>query len=466
MELDSHLQKILKHYLKKIRQPIFDYLNKGDARSFGAKKNIVASIGIKVLGAAVNLLLIPLTINYVHPAKYGIWLTLSSIILWFTLFDLGLGNGLRNKLAEAKAVGNQVRARIYISSTYGLIILIFSTVFILFFIFNFFVDWSQLLNAPQEIAGELGVLALTVFGLFCIQSMLKIISTVVTADQNPAIASFLEVLWQLMSLLIILVLLKTTKGSLLYLGLAMGFAPVFILFASSLFFYRTHYKDLAPSLQYVKFGLVKDILPLSSMFFIIQISYMITFQTSSIIIAHLCGSKSVAIYNIAFKYFNISYSLFGIIILPFWSAFTDAYTQKDYMWMKKALKKLEIIAFLFVIFVVFLLIFSHFAITLWIGKTFEIKLSVLLLMAIFFIAQIYHGLYTSLLNGMGKIKLQVYVISFLAILIIPLSFLLGRKFDLEGIITATIIANLIIALYAPRQVHLLINQKANGIWDK
>lgn len=466
MGLDSPAQVPLKSLLKKIRQLLFDFLNKGDARSFGAKKNIVASIGVKFLGAAVNLILIPLTINYVHPTNYGIWLTLSSIILWFTLFDLGLGNGLRNKLAEAKAMGNQVRARTYISTTYGLLALIFSTVFLLFFIFNFFIDWSQLLNAPPEMAGELEVLALMVFGLFCIQSILKIISTVLTADQNPAIASFLEVVWQLVSLLIIVVLFKTTKGSLLNLGLTMGLAPVFILFISSLFFYRNRYKDLAPSLRYVKFRLVKDILPLSSMFFIIQISYMITFQTSSIIIAHVCGSESVAIYNIAFKYFNISYSLFGIIILPFWSAFTDAYTKKDYMWMKKALKNLEIIAVLFVLFVVFLLIFSHFAITLWIGKTFEIKLSVLSLMAIFFITQIYHGLYTSLLNGMGKVKLQLYVISFLAILIIPLSFILGIKFDLEGIIAATIIANLFIALYAPRQVHLLINQKANGIWDR
>jgi hypothetical protein len=58
--------------------------------------------------------------------KYGSWLTLRSIILWFAFFDIGLGNGLRNKFTEAKAPGNLERTRIYISTAYGLLILIFS----------------------------------------------------------------------------------------------------------------------------------------------------------------------------------------------------------------------------------------------------------------------------------------------------------------------------------------------------
>jgi O-antigen/teichoic acid export membrane protein len=386
--------------------------------------------------------------------------------MWFGFFDIGFGNGLRNKFAEAKATGNLERARIYISTTYVVLILIFSAIWVLLFAVNFFIDWSHILNAPKEMARELSTLALVVFGIFCMQIVLKIINTVLTADQKPAKSALLDMLGQLMSLLIIVILIKTTQGSLLYLGLAMGIGPILVLITSSLFFYRKRYKPYAPSLSYVRFNYAKDMMPLGSKFFIIQISILVTFQTSNIIIAQVCGGESVAIYNIAFKYFSISYFLFGIVISPFWSAFTDAYTQNDYLWMKKVLKTLEVIAFFFVILIIILLIFSHFVYTLWIGRIFEIKPSISVLVAIYFIAQIYHGLYTPLLNGIGKIKLQFYVISFLAILIIPISLILGRKFGLEGIITATIIANLVIALYAPRQVHLLINKKAKGIWNK
>ena len=52
---------------------------------------------------AIGLVLVPLTINYLNPTKYGIWITLSSVIGWFSFFDIGLGNGLRNRFAEAIA---------------------------------------------------------------------------------------------------------------------------------------------------------------------------------------------------------------------------------------------------------------------------------------------------------------------------------------------------------------------------
>jgi hypothetical protein len=35
------------------------------------------------------------------PTRYEIWLTLSSIVGWFSFFDVGLGHGLRNKFAPS-----------------------------------------------------------------------------------------------------------------------------------------------------------------------------------------------------------------------------------------------------------------------------------------------------------------------------------------------------------------------------
>ena len=53
-----------------------------------------------------NLFLVPLTINYINPLQYGIWITISSIITWMSFFDIGLGNGLRNKLAQCLAIND------------------------------------------------------------------------------------------------------------------------------------------------------------------------------------------------------------------------------------------------------------------------------------------------------------------------------------------------------------------------
>ena len=79
-----------------------------------------------------NFLLVPITIGYLNTSNYGVWLTLSSFIGWFQFFDIGLGNGLRNKFAEARANGDYESAQGYISTAYfsvGLISLILIVLF-------------------------------------------------------------------------------------------------------------------------------------------------------------------------------------------------------------------------------------------------------------------------------------------------------------------------------------------------
>ena len=194
---------------------ISNFFTKGNQRTLEAKKNITASFAIKGLSICINLALVPLTIHYVNPTQYGIWLTLSSIIAWFSFFDIGFGNGLRNKLAETKATGNIEKSKIYVSTTYAILFLIFTGVWLLFFGLNVFLDWTKLLNAPPAMADELSKLALIVFSFFCLRIVMKTINTVLIADQKPAKAAFFDMLGQLIALLVIFTLTKTTSGSLL-----------------------------------------------------------------------------------------------------------------------------------------------------------------------------------------------------------------------------------------------------------
>ncbi|KAB6255587.1 hypothetical protein GA379_26940, partial [Bacteroides xylanisolvens] len=61
-----------------IKNRINDYLNRGDERNIIAKKNIIASFVIKMVGIVISLIMVPMTINYVSPTQYGLWLTISS----------------------------------------------------------------------------------------------------------------------------------------------------------------------------------------------------------------------------------------------------------------------------------------------------------------------------------------------------------------------------------------------------
>jgi len=450
----------------KLKIYISDFFTKGHQRTIEAKKNIAATFFIKGAGIIINLALVPLTINYVNPTQYGIWLTLSSIVAWFSFFDIGFGNGLRNRFAEAKATGNFEKARIYVSTTYAVLTLIFLGVWLLFFAANFFVDWSKILNAPSELATELSTLALIVFSFFCLQIVLRTINTILIADQKPAKAAFYDMLGQLIALITIFILTKTTQGSLIYLGLSLGTAPILILILSSFIFYAKQYKYFAPSFKYVKFSFAKDILKLGFNFFFIQIAVIIIYQTNNVIIAQTCSPEDVSVFNIAYRYLGVALTGFSIIIGPFWSAFTDAYAKNEYSWMQTAIKKLRGIFYFVVFGIILLVIFSKYVYHFWIGNIVEIPFSVTISVGIYVILMSLIALNTQILNGIGKIRVQLLTYSAATVFHIPLALFLGNKMGIIGVVLSASIFYIIISIFTIKQVNLIVHNKAKGIWNK
>jgi O-antigen/teichoic acid export membrane protein len=452
--------------IKIIFDKIETFFSTGHERSVKAKKNIIGLVISKGLSIFISLLLVRLTINYVNPTNYGIWITLSSIIAWMSFFDIGFGNGLRNKFAEARATGNEIKARNYISTTYAILSIIFSVVWIIFFFVHFFVDWSYVLNAPREMAGELSVLAIIVFSYFCLQIVLKTINTILIADQKPARASFLDMIAQILTLIIIYTLTRTTKGSLLNLGLTLGFAPILVMIISSFWFFHLSYKKYAPSIKYVRFSYAKDIMQLGYRFFIISIAAIVLYQTSNIIIAHLFGPELVTPYNIAYKYFGIITMMFGIIIAPFWSAFTEAWAKKDINWIKMIVKKLQYMWIVLTICTILMLSISDYVYKLWIGSKMVVPFSISIVLAIYVVINVWNTIFSYFINGIGKIQLQLYSAIWCALINIPLAIMLGRSFGISGVILSTVILSLINSFWITLQYNKVINNKATGIWIK
>lgn len=450
----------------KIREFITNFFTKGHQRTLEAKKNIAASIAIKGISIAINLALVPLTIHYVNPTQYGIWLTLSSIIAWFGFFDIGFGNGLRNRFSEAKATGNTEKARTYVSTTYAILTLIFSTVWLIFIAANYFINWSKILNTPNEMSAELTLLAILVFGFFCLRIILLTINTILIADQKPAIAGLADTLGQLLALLIIFLLVKTTKGSLIALALSLGFAPLLVLITLSFLFFNGKYKLISPSIKNVDFSYAKDIMNIGFKFFLIQIGVMVIFQTSNIIISQMLGPEQVTVYNIAYKYFFVLSMAFMIIVSPFWSAFTEAYTKQDFAWMKGVIKKLNLIWLLCIPIALIMLGLANIIFKLWIGNSVTIPIEVSIFLAIYVLLANRFNLFIFLINGIGKIQLQLYVYLSVCLIYIPIAVYFCKWFGLKGIVWANIIVAIVFSIISEIQINKLMNNKAKGIWNK
>jgi len=443
-----------------------NFFTQGNQRSINAKKNILIIAGLKGCSIVISFFLVPITIHYVNPTQYGIWITLSSIVGWFSFFDIGLGNGLRNKFAEALANGKHDLARIYVSTTYAILSIIIAVILFIFFIINPFLNWSSILNTNDDMAGELTMLSLIVFGFFCIQFVLRIITTLITANQQPAKASVFDFLGNLLSLSIIFILTKTTSGNLIYLGTVFSITPVIVLASSSLWFYTHKFKQYAPSAKFVKFRYARDLMSLGFKFFIIQMAAVIFYQTSNLIIAHLFGPEQVTPYNIAYKYFGVITMGFSIIMVPFWSAFTEAWFNRDIPWIKNTVNKLILVWSLICITAIVMLACSNFIYKKWVGDEIKVPLSVSIVLAAYVIVNGWCGIFSYFLNGVGKIKLQLYASTLGALINIPLAILLGKHLGIYGVILSTVFLGSVSAIWSPIQYLKIINNKATGIWNK
>jgi O-antigen/teichoic acid export membrane protein len=408
-----------------------------------------------------------MTIKYLNPVRYGIWITVSSVISWMTLFDVGLGNGLRNKFAQSLALGDEKLAKIYVSTSYVLLTLIVITIYIPFAFLNGLFDWTKLLNTSSGMKGELNKLVFIVFTFFCIQFILKLLTTILIAYQKPAFSDFINFLTNIISLIIIYLLTAFTSGSLLYLGAAFSGVPIVVLLIFSFWSYWGRLKMFRPNFRYVDFRYAKELYSLGIKFFIIQISAVVIYSTDSVIISNILGPAEVTPYNIAFKYFSIISVAFGIIMVPMWSGVTDAYTRGDIDWIKKSIRRNLFIWVAFAVITMIMIIISNPIYKIWIGNAISIPFKLTVLMGLYVISNTFMLPFVFFINGIGKIKLQFLISIATGILNIPISILFAGFLHIgsAGVILGTIVTLTPFLILMPLQYNKIINQKAYNIWN-
>lgn len=441
-------------------------LFQGDSRTIKAKKNILGSLGLKGISILISLQVVPMTIHYINPIKYGIWLTLSSIITWISYFDLGFAHGFRNRFAEAQASNNITLAKKYVSTTYAILFLLFTSIFIIAAIISHFVSWSKILNVDASLDQELHTVFLILLFFFCTNIVASIFTTLLTADQKPALASVIQTGGQFLAFIIIFILTRTTDGNLVYLAFSYtGIPCILLVITSIIYLYFGKYKQYKPEIKDVDLNLVKDILNLGGQFFIIMISMLLIFQLINIIISRVEGPEVVTQYNIAYKYFNVLSMLATIVLTPFWSAFTEAYTVKDFTWMKKTQQKLERLWLICIPTSVIMVLCAPYIYQWWIGNIY-VPNDISIIVCLYFLFQILGNIYMYLINGIGKVRIQLMIYVLFAIISIPVLNWSCKEWGVIGLLVTPTIVFLVQAIFCKIQLKKIISQRATGIWNK
>lgn len=443
-------------------------ISTGQQRSVLIKKNIIVSVLNKGISFIVSFLLVRYTINYVNPEQYGIWLTITSISYWISLFDFGLTNGLRNRLAESLSKQNYILSKKYISTTYVLLGIIFGLIAIIMIVANSFINWSTFLKLDGDIEPLLKNVFNIVIVCFCTSMVVRIIHTVFIADQRPSISAIVGTFESIIVLAIILILTKTTEGNLVNLAYANSGSKVImiIIITIMVFLLVPRYSRIKPGLKYVDLSLSKDILVLGGKFLLIQISMLVIYQAINFIIMRNLGAESVTLYNVLYKYYGAVNTIFIVFLTPFWSASTDAYVNGDITWIRNGIKKMRLLFILLIVVQIILAIISPWLLKLWLNVTIEVPWSTNIMMAIYLLIVSYTALYLYFINGIGKITMQMIVYISYACVSLPLMIIGSKIFGLNAIIFVITILNVILIIIGKIQIEKILSRSAKGLWNK
>ncbi len=387
--------------------------------------------------------------------------------MWVSYFDLGFVHGFRNRFAEAVAMNDDKLAKQYVSTTYAVLSILFFILMLVCLFVNSYLDWGAVLNLDRELNGELRDVFSILICVFCVSFVANIFTTMLTASQKPALSSLITTLGNLMVLGGVFILTKTTSGSLVKLSLVNSLCPCLCVILMSIYFFLfTKYKRYAPSFRHVDFTLIKNIIGMGFSFFIIMISVLLIFQMINIQILRIEGPEAVTQYNIAYKIFGAVSMVAFIIINPFWSAFTNAYTLRDYKWMKKSLLTLEKLWLLAVLVVSLLWICSPYIYKFWVGDAVVVPLSLSAAVAVYVLLYILGAIYMYLVNGIGKVRIQLIVYVIFALISWPLMTWLGELWGVLGVLAVPAATYFLQSFVIRIQLKKILSGTATGFWNK
>lgn len=404
----------------------------------------------KGISMVLSLVYVPVVLGYLGEYKYGVWASILSILSWISYFDLGIGNGLRNRLSEAVASdSSRISPKDLVSSAYAILSCVVAVVAFVCGIVIAFVDWPTLLSAWDVGENLLCVVELSFLGM-CFSFVLTLCNSVYYALQKAQVVNLIAVCQQAVMLLSVWLLSLARANSLTAVAVLYVLSNILVYGVFTVYVFARN-RTLRPSLSCCSCEVAKDVGGLGVMFFITQIATLILFTTDNIIVSNLFGPEQVTVYTTANKVFTVLSSLFAALVVPLWSKTTVDYARGDIAEIRRTLGKMRCLFVAAVAGVIIMVVVFKPLVRLWLGRDLGFEDSLVALMGIYAVVYMWNTIYSQVINGLTLVNFMVIVACAQALLNIPLSIFLASSCGLgvNGVLLGTVITMLISSVTYP-----------------
>lgn len=410
--------------------------------ALGSLANFLSSI----LGMVTLVVTVPLTLSYLGEERFGVWMTIGSLAALLSFLDLGVGNGLINRVAKARAETEHTILPSVIS--HGLIVLLIvgAIVGVLLFGLVQYLPIAHLIKvADPAVVDETKTSVLVFCAIFAASIPLGGLQKIFQGLQLTWVGYVAKGLGAILSLLLVYLLAQQKVGVPVLLLATYGVQTLVLL----LLLYRLA-KDKMLCFPKYRIGSfvheTKELLGVGGLFFVLQIGYLVGWGSDSLIVSSILGAGEVTKLAIMQRLFQIVFLPLSIMNSPLWGAYADANAKGDHDFISRTLRSSIVrTVVLAAVGCVGIVLLSPIIFRIWLQGNAQISFSLVATYGIWIFVQCVFMPVSMLLNGLGVVKAQVMVVVAFCIVCLPLKFFLVQQVGVVGIILAAIIAYLLTA---------------------
>jgi O-antigen/teichoic acid export membrane protein len=421
-----------------------------DDHARGAERNrramLTGSVAMlaRFVQIGTSLITVPLTLKYLGNERFGLWMTISSVLAMAAFADFGVGNGVLNTVAKAYGKDDMEGVRKAVSSGFAVLSSIAVFLLLSFFAIFWHINWGDFFRVSSPLARLEAGPSLAVFATcFALNISMDVVQRVQLGLQQ----GYRYSLWQLCG---------STMGfigvlcgiwlhvSLPVLVVAIAGAPILATTVNAIHFFGLVRPDLRPSRKFVSRIVIAQIAKLGGLFFVLQVVAAVSYSADNFIIARTLGAVNVPEYSIPQRMFALITMMSSMLIAPLWPAYGEAISRGDIRWVRHALGR----SLLFVLAAScaassLLLLFAPRLIYWWVGSRIHPPFLLLLGLAIWSVVECCGTALAMFLNGAAAVRFQIYVSVSFGVLCLAIKVPFARHYGLIAVPWATIISYLL-----------------------
>lgn len=426
----------------------------------------VATSGFaKAVTVAIQFVSVPLLLHYLGAERYGLWLTISSLMDMLVFADLGMGNGLLTALAKANGRGDKFTASRYVASGFFMLAAMGVLVFAAFLALRPFVPWANVFNSEISLINSEVVPTLLVCAAgFALSLPLDIVQRVQAGCQEGFRTNLFNSIATVANLVALLIAIQI-DADLPRLALLFLSARISVTLLNGWVLFGVKRPELRPRWANFDSSTARRLLHSGLQFLFIAVLMSVSLESDNLVATKILGPQAATHLAVPARLVAFILTLAMALYLPLWSAYGEAMSRGDFIWVRRNLNQLTRLTLVFTVSCsVAFALFGRPFLRWWLGPSFPASQMLIVGLALWPVLLSVAGPAFMVLNGAGALKVQVLMYALFAPVCIAAKVLLGRQFGVAGIAWANAICYTVFILvplqfYLPRLLERLQRER-------